>query len=115
VDARNWLSIMNYIIGYYSSIRPHRHDNGKTQTKFKECTRRPLNSWPNLVGHYKYPDTDECIAMTKYQRILELPFNNKPNKLYRSTKYLCTNKEVKVVTTNINNIFKLTLISILIK
>jgi putative transposase len=24
------LSIVNYIIGYYSSVRPHQHNNGKS-------------------------------------------------------------------------------------
>jgi hypothetical protein len=45
-------SIINYIIGYYSSVRPHQHNNGKSQIRSKEYAGRPINLWPNLVDHY---------------------------------------------------------------
>lgn len=47
------LSIINYIIGYYSSVRPHQHNNGKSQNEVEGYIGRPLNLWPNLVDHYR--------------------------------------------------------------
>jgi putative transposase len=49
-------SIVNYIIGYYSNVRPHQHNNGKRPNEVEGYTGRPLNTWSNLIDHYRLLD-----------------------------------------------------------
>jgi hypothetical protein len=46
------ISIINYIIGYYSSSDRISIITVRAQMRLKEYTGKPLNSWPNLVDHY---------------------------------------------------------------
>ena len=45
-------AITDYIVGYYSSLRPHDYNGGLPQTNRKTDTGKTLKRWPVLVDHY---------------------------------------------------------------
>ncbi len=46
-------AITDYIVAYYSSLRPHDYTVGYPQTNRKTDTGKTLKQWPVLVDHYK--------------------------------------------------------------
>lgn len=51
-------SIWDYIIGYYSQVRPHRHNDGHAPNQKEKRFWLSSKSWPNLLDHY----TDEAFG-----------------------------------------------------
>lgn len=45
-------AITDYIVGYYSSLRPHDYNGGYPQMNRKIDTGKALNRWPVLVDHF---------------------------------------------------------------
>ncbi len=57
-------AITGYIVGYYSSLRPHDYNGGLPQTNRKTDTGKTLKPWPVLVDHFTCKDlTLACATM----------------------------------------------------
>ena len=50
-------AITDYIVGYYSSVRPHDYNGELPQTNRKTDTGKTLKPWPVLVDHFNVRPT----------------------------------------------------------
>lgn len=47
-------SITDYIVGYYSSLRPHEYNGGLPSNESESRYWKTLTRWPVLVDHYRW-------------------------------------------------------------
>ncbi len=47
-------AITDYIVGYYSALRPHEYNGGLPQTNRKIDTGKTLTRWPVFVDHFSW-------------------------------------------------------------
>ncbi len=47
-------AITDYIVGYYSALRPHEYNGGLPQTNRKIDTGKTLTRWPVFVDHFRF-------------------------------------------------------------
>ncbi len=67
-------AITDYIVGYYSALRPHEYNGGLPPTNRKIDTGKTLTRWPVFVDHF-IPDTslqwEIVVAIVRLTRIFQ--------------------------------------------